>query len=153
VTLQIAFYFIQAGQTAGGQRSGTPLPKSLAAVGKALEENGFFAPTVLAPVLVRVQNNGKYSIRSAAPAVGPTAFLQLHGNARAAGGDGKSVDLAVEANLMELPGGDRKGLKSLLDLETLISAPLGDYVVLSASPAPDDENLVVALVVRVTKAK
>ena len=152
-TLQIAFYFIQAGQTAGGQRSGTPLPKSLAAVGKALEENGFFTPTVLAPVLVRVQNNGEYRIRSSASAVGPTAYLQLHGTASRAGSDGKTVDLAVEANLTERPGGDRKGVKNLLDLDTSISAPLGDFVVLSASPAPDDENLIVALVVRVTKSK
>jgi hypothetical protein len=156
-SLSVEFYFIRGSIGPPKQQDQDALPKSLASVKTALHEAGLTDLTLLAPLVVRTDSREKFRSKGIKERQA-NEFQQLHffvtGIARLQP-DGKIVQLDLSA---ELSGGYKMARETTepivgqtdFQLTTTITARLGDYVVLAASPSTTSDGDAVALAVRVT---
>lgn len=156
--VQIAFYVLET--TLGDAKAdrtpgGTPLPQSLAAVGQSLAEAGFGNPRLVAPLLVHTSTDGqRFQVSGASP---DAPELLIKGSV-GPGPTPQSVRLEVEAgverdtpqNIFNQPQQPQRMRRGVFSLNTAITLPWNDYVVLAASPSDATEPTGFALVVQVT---
>lgn len=127
-----------------------PLPDSLAPVVRALNESGFAAFELLAPLRVTSEldagtgRNAEFELKAAA--AGELRAI-LRGSARAAA-DGSGANLSVMVGL-ERAASEKNPPRSVFELETQIYARFGEYVVLAAAPSRDADADSIALVLRI----
>lgn len=137
--LRLSFFFLQMslGGDAGDAKA-DDLPPGLAGVVKALAENGFRNPQLIAPLMVHAGTWGEQFDVSGA--CSPSREVRVSGRVQPGESAGHIV-LQVSAELEDrLPGpmtqsgsmGER--VTNPFKLQTMLTAKLGDYVVLAASP-------------------
>ncbi len=159
-SIQTNFYFISMSLDKGASaKDAAPLPAALAPVAAALAENGFFNPSLLAPLFVNakeVSRRDKFEISGQAGDIS----IRVSGSVGQSGSP-DSVEMSVTAELTVpkfVEGISSKGVKyrtrsgvqSLFDIETKLNVTLGDYVVLAAAPSSSGDGRAIALVVRAT---
>lgn len=137
--LQLSFYFLKMslGGDAGDGKTGE-LPPGLAGVVKALGENGFKNPELIAPLMVHASTIGEpFDVSGACS---PAREVHVRGRVQPGESAGNIV-LQVSAELEDrqpgpmTPGGQMgERITKPFRLETMLTAKLGDYVVLAASP-------------------
>ncbi len=158
--VDISFHFISARlQPTQNAQPGASLPPPLADVADALAANGFHTPRLLAPVVVRASaTNEPFSVRGTASG---DLQIEIEGSVSPAS-DPHAVQLRVDSRLVDRiqrpvgPAGAAGGRpatalvpESVFELETSITARMGEYVVLAASPSRASDVEAVILVVRV----
>lgn len=156
--LVVSFFFLAAqtsgSRPAGGSEKNLPqaLQEALQPAAAALARNGFLRPTLLAPLIVSVNRaERKFHLYGSSPKLDR---IQVEGEATA-GPDDKSVELTVSIELVARKQvGDNVVSQTVFELQTTLTARLGEYIILAAAPAaaqPDIEAI--ALVVRVSAAE
>jgi len=128
-------------------------PAMLAPVMGALADNGFQQAVLLAPLKVTVGRRGSFAVEGSAAQFDRMLGVRVEGDARMV--DATSVELKVQAMLgpkVALPG-TLGGPEPMFRLTSVVSAPLGDYIVLATSPGATDYGQAIALVVRVDAVK
>ena len=128
-----------------------PLPPALVPAGAALAENGFYQASLLAPLTVRVQGEDHFAVTGKTEQMGGAILIQVAGRARRRL-PSDVVELEVEAVLsrqLKVPG-DAAEAGAMFEIDSRVSARLGDFVVLAASPGATDYGQAVALVVQVS---
>ncbi|MCH7872982.1 MAG: hypothetical protein IID33_14905 [Planctomycetes bacterium] len=159
-SIQTNFYFISMSLVKGASTKGAaPLPAALKPVADALAENGFYSPSLLAPLFVNakeVSRGDNFQISGQAGDI----KIRVRGSVGQSGSP-DSVEMSVTAELTVpkfVEGISSKGVKfrqrsgsqSLFDIETRLNVKLGDYVVLAAAPSSFGDGRAIALVVRAT---
>jgi hypothetical protein len=127
-------------------------PAMLDPVMTALHEHGFRNATLLAPLKVAVGRNGRFDLEGMAAQI--DRMLKVHVEGRARQADTGAVELTLQASIgpkVELPGTHR-GPEPMFRVNSTVTAPLGDYIVLATSPGATDYGQAIALVVRVDQA-
>jgi hypothetical protein len=127
-------------------------PAMLDPVMSALQEHGFRNATLLAPLKVAVGRNGRFDLEGMAAQI--DRMLKVHVEGRARQADTGAVELTLQASIgpkVELPGTHR-GPEPMFRVNSTVTAPLGDYIVLATSPGATDYGQAIALVVRVDQA-
>jgi hypothetical protein len=166
--LRVSFSFLLGTVGGAATPSGSELPESLRPVAAALRESGFGDTQLLAPVEVFLGDRGReFQLTGNAQRDEATIELQLRGQTEPTHADGARpnvVRLTVDAKLVAsrmspagqpnaAPAPPQMMRNNLFQLQTTIDAPLGEHVVLAASPGSMGGNEAIALVVRVTEAK
>ena len=127
-----------------------PLPPVLASVGKALAENGFLQPSMLATVTVRVQGDEYFEVVGKTDQAESTIEIEVEGGAHRASSSGM-VELEVKASLARRAKmGRRPSREVVFTIDSTLVTKLGDQVVLATSPGSTDYGQAVALVMEVT---
>ena len=148
-TYTIEFFFIRS----GGDGEGTPLPKAMAPIASSLQQSGFGSLSLLAPMIVRVDDGGEFeqtarhSIRHDDQ---PAELIKLlvSGDVRSSeAGDTLRIELQAQMIGISLENGYSG---PILEISTELSIPQGRYVVLAAAPASTRDSDAIALVVHVT---
>lgn len=130
------------------------LPPELEPVAKALAEQGFHAPQLLAPIFVYTRSGEQFRAEGIAPQTGRALQIDVGGRATLEGAEQVSIEL--KAGLREAPPlVGVAGLPQrppLFELLSSVTTRLGDHVVLATAPGATGAEQAVAVVVRVTKA-
>lgn len=152
---KVHFYFLRA--TIGGATSekDTLLPPDLLPIGKTLVQNGFGRLSLIAPIVIGVEEGQRFESNS-----------RLHLGEEAAGHDDLQFNVQGVARLAS--GGDDAWLtlrgrmvgkysrnkdadaETVFELDTSVATKLGNYVILAAAPSSTASGDAVALVVRLT---
>ncbi len=145
--LTLSMYFVQGsiGRN-GGLSSAEGLPGSLHKVVRPLEASGFVDMSLLAPFTTTVQENSSFSTEGVLESGN---LARLHFDVRGEVHQGAAAETArftIRANITKGRGDARYGI---FEVETTVTARLGDYVVLAAGPSEPGEHDAVALIVRV----
>lgn len=161
-SIQTNFYFISMSfDKSAPAKDAAPLPAALTLVADALAENGFYNPSLLAPLFVNakeVSRGDNFQIS------GQAGDIKIRVSGRVGqSGSPDSVEMSVSAELTapyfhvtsSADGETRKlrGYQSMFDIETRLNVTLGDYVVLAAAPSSSGDGRAIALVVRATAGK
>lgn len=167
--LRVSFSFLISDSAGGAGGDAASLPKGLEPVTAALRESGFGDARLLAPVQVFMSESGReFELQGSARRGDTTIHIQLRGQAEPMPADDVrpgSVRLNVQAQLVGMRDGApdpthpaavqaaQRFRTELFQLETTIDAPLGEYVVLAASPSSMGGDEAIALAVLVTEAR
>lgn len=148
--LRASFFFVRCRTTPAGSGEKVDvsgLPEAILPVVPVLLENGFSDPQVLTCLMVHVENEESFRVEGRTMADGKSLSVQIHGEAEMySDGDAVVAEMKVEAKIAVQPVGD-KGLPDVVfEIGSHLSAPVGDWVVLAASPVAEDG--VVVLIVR-----
>jgi hypothetical protein len=124
-----------------------PLPKELEPVVAELADKGFEQAALLAAVVVRTEASAKFN---ASGALAGSAGVGLNVSGRASlEKDKKLAHLQIQANVtgekLRSPKGQRF---ALFEVETAVTAPLGDYVILASAPSGAGTGESIAVVLR-----
>jgi hypothetical protein len=162
-SIETSFFFISLsldkGRAAG---NGAPLPAALKPIVDALSENGFYNPSLLAPLFVNVKEvirGDEFEISGQAGDI----TIRVNGQVRLSGRP-ESIDMSVSANLRApraigtspTAGGaktEQRVVQTIFDIATTLNVKLDDYVVLAAAPSSTGDGRAIALVVRATAGK
>ncbi|MFH1745853.1 MAG: hypothetical protein ABIG44_02300 [Planctomycetota bacterium] len=166
--VQLTFYFVSASvdpTSASSTPIGGPLPEGLKSVASALAENGFYDTRLLAPLVVQARDNsrplpsrrsgsgsqsrrGTHSFEISGMARGVNSISVQGATTRQPGQN--STELTIKTRV----SGARAGLPlnqinmGIFELETTLTVPFGDYVVLAAAPCNTDNFEALVLVVK-----
>ncbi len=151
-SLKLTFYFLAASFTGESVPGGAPLPAALKPVAAAMAESGFTGLTLVSPASVMADPSAGF--RQAWP-VGidekTTLNFDVSGEAQERG-DGEAVRLAVNTAVR---GTRKEGAGTAnftaFSLETEVTTPLNEYVVLAANPSGANLGGAMILVIRVTR--
>ena len=129
-----------------------PLPENLHSVAGALAESGFKDTSLLAALSVRTREKERFQMTSTAAELEGGIHINVEGRAIR---QGDSDLIKIELGAFARPRIDTLGEKPepLFEVETTLTARIGDYVILAASPAPTGHGQALALAVRVTEDK
>lgn len=144
-TLLMKFYFIRGKVNRGHQNLGK-LPEGLHDVLVALNEQGVSELELLAPLSTRTREGSEFGIEGSTKFEGE--FLRsyrINGNVLQAL-EGEAARLRVQAGVRESDG---KTYKGVFSIETTLTVPVGEYVVLAAAPGSSGVDEVIALAVYV----
>jgi hypothetical protein len=143
-TYVVEFFFIRS----GGDGGGVPLPKAMAPIASSLEQSGFGSLSLLAPMIVRVDDGATFEQQARHALRHEDGPEQLDLRVRSAR-EGESLRMELKGQMSGLPRRDGSSNASF-EIDTELSIPEGRYVVLAAAPASTRDMDAVALVVRVT---
>lgn len=156
--VQIAFYLLEAALSdakADRTPGGAALPGALAPVAQSLAEAGFSNARLIAPLIVHTSTAGqRFRVTGASP---EATELEIKGLV-SGGPTPQTVRLEVDASVRRAvplsPDSRGQGLPqrmlNVFNLDTTITLPWNEYVVLAASPSDPTEPTGYALVVRLT---
>ena len=162
-SIETSFFFITLSLDKGrSSGNGAPLPAALKPIVDALSENGFYNPSLLAPLFVNVKEvtrGDDFEINGQAGDIS----IRVSGQGRLSGRP-ESIDMSVSANLRAprvvgesttVNGVEsvQRAVQSIFDIATTLNVKLDDYVVLAAAPSSNGDGRAIALVVRATAGK
>jgi len=150
-SFRLTYHFIK---NAKGDDQVPPLPDGLVEPAKALAEYGFDKCALLATVAVRAQANSEFESTGGIGKEEGNMMIFVSGLARLEEPD-KSAHLTVEARVIGPGGygGGRAGRASsqgkvLFSVESTMSVPLGDHVVIAAAPSDHEGVQAIAIILR-----
>lgn len=154
-TAKVHFYFLRA--TIGGATSEKDalLPPDLLPIGKTLAQNGFGRLSLIAPIVIGVEEGQRFESKGRLHLDGDTAgaddlIFNVGGTARlATTGDDAALTLRCRMN-GEYSRSKDADTETIFELDTAIVTKLGNYVILAAAPSSTASGDAVALVVRLT---
>lgn len=156
---KVHFYFLRGAIGGGSAEKEAQLPSDLLPIGKTLSQNGFGRLSLIAPIVIGVEEGQRFESNS-----------RLHLGEEASGHDDLQfnvqgvVRLASGADDAWLTLRGRMGGKysrnkdttaelraeTVFELDTSVATKLGNYVILAAAPSSTASGDAVALVVRLT---
>ncbi|MCB9849720.1 MAG: hypothetical protein H6817_03355 [Phycisphaerales bacterium] len=131
--------------------SNIPPPAMLDPVMGTLAELGYRRAMLLAPLNVTVGRDERFKLKGSAAQFDRMLGVEVTGRAKRI--DDDTVELQVNAEIgpkVALPG-TLGGPEPMFALSSAVTAPLGDYIVLAASPGATDYGQAIMLVVRVAE--
>jgi len=151
-SLNFEFYYLKG--TIGGEPT-HDLPSALEPIAKTLDKNGFGELSLMAPVIVRVDNDQGFSQSPTITSnlgVDGTETLEFHIEGTGLLTSSGAVQLELGSHLLSTweADGAKRSRSRVHKLETTLTLPLEKYVVLAACPYSTAQSDAVALVVRVT---
>lgn len=155
-TLTLQFSFIRANIGEKDTWDLTPLTGAMKTIAETLEENGFLSPSLMAPIVVVIDEGQSFDSESTLRTVHEEGMaednllLKVRGEARL-----QPNSRLVRLNINAYVGGkytdpEIGGGETHFEAETTIAAKLGSYVILAAAPGSTARGDTIALVVRVT---
>lgn len=148
-TYTLEFFFIRS----GGDGDGTPLPKAMAPIASSLQQSGFGSLSLLAPMIVRVDDGGgfdQHARHTLRHENAPLERLDLRvaGDVRSTQ-EGGALRIELQAQMIGISS-ETSSSHALFEITTELSIPEGRYAVLAAAPASTGDSDAIALVVHVT---
>lgn len=152
---KVNLYFLRGAIGGSPSEKEPPLPPDLLPIGKTLAQNGFGRLSLIAPIVIGVEEGQRFESKA-----------QLHIGDEAAGRD--DLMFSVEGTARLAAGGDdawltvrgrvsgkysrvqEAGGETIFELDTTVATKLGSYVILAAAPSSTAAGDAVALVVRLT---
>lgn len=151
--VRVSFFFLIAQtdpENQGDANSRPPAPDALSPAVDVLQENGFYRPALLMPLLVHVESDEGYNVSGRTDLDGTPLVVEINGDAEIAS-SGDTANLYVNASIVEDTESGEGG-KQVFEIGSRLSARIGDLVVLAAAPIADG-GLATALVVRIVPAE
>ena len=155
-SLIVYAYFIRAGIESDADPEDNELPRTLAPVAKTLAESGFGEMTLMAPVMVTVDEGRVFQQESVLKTqgkdgVGDDLRFLVEGIAHLDSENG-IVQLEVKAAAQgKYTNSDLSGGGTEFEVSTTVVAKVGAYVILAAAPASTADGDAIAVAVRITR--
>lgn len=146
-TYQVEFFFIRSGGSGSAE-----LPKALAPIAASLEQSGFGLPSMMSPLIVRVDDGATFEQQARYTqryddGVSEQIELRVSGDVRSAM-DGETLRIELSAQMIGVRS-EISSSNAFFEVDTELSIPQGRYAVLAAAPASTRDADAVALVVHV----
>lgn len=154
-SLRVYFYFLRAAISGESAEMQTPLPQDLQPIGEALAENGFRRLSLIAPIVIGVEDGGRFESQGLLhlgddKADRDNLQFRVKGVARLSLVTADAW-LNLQAHMMGNYSTDlTSDAKTIFELDTTVATKLGNYVILAAAPSSTATGDAVALVIRLT---
>ena len=155
---KVHLYFLRGAIGGATSEKELQLPADLLPIGKTLAQNGFSRLSLIAPIVIGVEEGQRFVSKGRIQLDGDAAADDLTFNVEgvvrlAAGGDDASLTLRgrMDGEYSRNKDKDtRTDAKTIFELDTSVATKLGNYVILAAAPSSTASGDAVALVVRLT---
>ncbi len=146
-SLQVRYYFIQAQYDPDSGEAGGVLPEQLSKVAKVLPEVGLHNPTLLASMIVHVESDALFNMSGSVGQYEGHIDINVEGIATLQGENRALLETDVKMARFSV----KRQQSPLLQSSSEFTTPIGDFVVLTASPASTDEGDAIALVLQIVR--